>query len=112
MVHDEMAEVEWQMNLIARTIYDQLGGRGFCAMVGATDLTYSSDSFSFKIPTGLAKDRINHVRVSLTPEDLYDMEFTSIRGRNVRTVYKASGVSCDKLAEVFTDHTGLFTGLR
>lgn len=96
---------------VANTILQQLGGRQFLVMTGATNLVGGADSLSFSLPTAIAKDRINKVRVTLTPADDYTVEFFYIRGTKVATVKSLDGVYSDQLQDIFTDTTGLDTRL-
>lgn len=96
---------------VANTILQQLGGNRFAMMTGAKQFVGSADALLFAIGKG-AKDKINKVRVTLTPDDLYTVEFFYIRGVNVKTVEKVEGVYNDMLQEIFTKYTGFFTKLR
>jgi hypothetical protein len=90
---------------VARTILDQLGGARFVTMTGATNLDSTEDSLSFKL--GVNPKRVSHVRVTLTPADLYSVSFFRIG----KAPQIASDVYCSMLAAVFCEHTGLATNL-
>lgn len=97
---------------VANTILAQLGGNKFRAMTGANNFVGSSDSLSFRIPgKNFAKDSINVVRVTLTPADLYDVEFSRLRGIKLTTVKKVEGIYFDQLRSTFEEVTGLRTSL-
>jgi hypothetical protein len=57
----------------AKAILAQLGGERFLMMTGATTFIGSADSLTFKLGSNLK--RVTHVRVTLTPDGLYDMTF-------------------------------------
>lgn len=113
---------------IAQTILDQLGGRRFAAMTGARNLIALDASEGepandeHGIPAvhprvgGLCFQigrfsgvKTTHVRISLTPDDEYDMEFLAIRGTKIKTIREVRGVYCDQIEEIFRDATGLET---
>lgn len=105
---------------IAGTILQQLGGRRFYTMTGAS--SFSSGQFkngpgiSFRIPR--AKQGIMGVRIVLTPNDLYTMEFLAQRGSfkggdyRVEVVATHEDVYFDSLEEIFERETGLATSLN
>ena len=96
---------------IAITILDQIGGRRFIAMTGASNLVYGNNMLSFRLPGNFAKRKITVVRITLTDADLYDMEFGKIFKGEYKPVDHADGLYFDQLQAVFTDMTGLETQL-
>lgn len=98
---------EWR----AEEVLHQLGGRKFIAMTGAKQFVKDdkNKTIIFRLPK--AKKGINYIRIKLTGSDLYDVEFISIRGANVKTVAKETGIYNDQLQSTFTKHTGLYTSL-
>jgi hypothetical protein len=98
---------------VAKTILEQLGGRKFIVMTGARNLIGASGNLSFRLPGagGFCNDGINHVVITLTPNDEYDMTFSRLRGMKVTQVAKYEGVYFDQLQELFTKATGLATSL-
>ena len=90
-------------------IYKQLGGKRFSLMTGAKQFVFDEDSLRFRIPK--AKSGINFVRIRLTPEDLYDVEFGKIRGFDYVAISEAKGVFCDQLVELFERETGMYCKL-
>lgn len=100
---------------IGQIILQQLGGNRFIAMTGAKDFVRSDAEqwLQFKLPSKphYTKNKINCVKITLTPADLYTVEFMYIRGMNVIHVSTVEGVYCDMLQSVFTDATGLDTHL-
>lgn len=105
---------------IAKTILEQLGGKRFTTMTGAS--SFSSGQFkagpglSFRIPK--AKQGIMGIRIVLTPNDLYAMEFLAARGSfkggdyRVEVVAAHEDIYFDALQEVFERETGLATSLN
>lgn len=98
---------------VANTILQQLGGNRFAMMTGAKQFVGSADALMFSIGKG-AKDKINKVRVTLTPDDLYTVEFMKYSPTKftVTEIAKVEGVYNDMLQEIFTKYTGFFTTLR
>ena len=102
---------------IANTILAQLGGNRFIAMTGARNLIDHGDALSLRIPTGFSevngqRTGINAIKISYDAgRDLYDMEFSGIRGMKITPKGAAQGVYNDQLAEIFTRYTGLDTRL-
>jgi hypothetical protein len=96
---------------IAQTIIDQLGGNRFIAMTGANRFYAFADGVSFRIPTRSAKNGINSCTITLTPDDLYDVEFGTVRAMKYKAKSTSEGIYCDQLQELFTAETGLYTHL-
>lgn len=94
-------------NEIAKTILEQLGGNRFVVMTGSKNFLGRPDGLSFKV--GSNAKRVTHVRATLTPLDLYDVEFLNIRGTKISNFTPAIGVYADQLCKIFTDATGLRT---
>lgn len=89
---------------VAKTILDQLGPM-FTMMTGARDFVALDSGLQFRIPY----PKVNCVRITLTDEDLYTMEFNRIRGFKVTEVAKEEHVFASDLGKRFTEHTGLDT---
>ena len=98
---------EWR----AEEVLQQLGGRRFIAMTGAKNFVKNDKdkSIVFRVPK--AKNSINTIRITLTSMDLYNVEFISVRGTNIKTVATEKGVYNDQLQKIFTKYTGLYTSL-
>jgi hypothetical protein len=58
---------------MAKAILAQLGGERFVMMTSAAGFIGTADSLTFKL--GNNPKRVTHVRVTLTPDGLYDMTF-------------------------------------
>jgi hypothetical protein len=95
---------------VANTILQQLGGKKFVVMTGASNFVGSSDALSFKI--GKNANKVTHVRITLTPADLYNVTYLNVRGTTVKTVTTDEGIYADMLRECFTRSTGLHTTLN
>lgn len=94
---------------VAKTILEQLGGNKFAVMTGAKNFVGSEQGLMFKI--GSNSKGVNKVRIVLTPMDLYDMEFYSVRGTSIKLKAEHKGVYCDQLQNIFVEATGLYTRL-
>lgn len=94
----------------AQTILAQLGGNRFAAMTGAKQFVGGANFLQFAIGRG-AVNKANKVKVSLTADDLYRVEFFNIRGVNVKEIARVDGVYADQLQRVFTAETGFDTRL-
>ena len=55
------------------------------------------------------RNRINYVRITLEPDDVYTVEFCVIRKLTSRRVSLWEGVYCDNLCDLFREQTGLET---
>ena len=96
---------------VAKTILSQLGGKRFIAMTGAKNFVGGNNMLAFKISSNITKNRISHVRITLTPADTYTVEYLSIRGHVTKTVHTDEDVYFDMLRATFTAATGLETSL-
>jgi hypothetical protein len=97
------------MSQVAKTILNQLGGNKFAFMTGARNFIGSSDGLSFTLPGGggFTKDSINKVKITLTPADMYKMDFYRVRKAEAKLIKSCDEVYCDQLVEVFEEVTGL-----
>lgn len=102
MTHDQQ---------IAETILDQLGGQRFIVMTGAKAFIAIESGLQFKLPSRLTQRGIDTVRITLTPMDVYNVEFGRVRKLVYSIIESVDDVYCDQLQEVFTEKTGLFTHL-
>lgn len=93
---------------VAKTIQKQLGGKTLY-MLGAKNLVAGKDYLSFRI--GRNSKGVNFVKITLTPMDLYDVEFGVIRGMNYKVKSKVSGIYFDMLHKAIEDNTGMRTSL-
>ena len=96
---------------IAQEILSQLGGRMFCAMVGAKHLLAVKSGLQFSIGDG-AKDAINKVLITLESNDTYTVEFWFIGKTHALRESRHEGIYNDMLQDVFETYTGFFTTLH
>lgn len=98
----------------------QLGGsRRLKLMIGAKDFLSddNGNTLVFKFKKGPLSPA-NYVRITLTPADLYDVEFKKI-GRLNKTTFEVpvettdafKGIGSDNLKDLFENTTGLFLTL-
>lgn len=92
-------------NNVAKTILQQMGGNRLFAMLGATLVNTTSDSVTFKWPNR-ERSRGNAVKVTLLPDDTYEMTFFNMSGRGAKKVKEYRGVYADQLIDLFEKQTG------
>ena len=95
------------MTTIAENIQAQIGGRTFY-MLGSWNHVDHGDALGFRIR---GSRTVNHVKVTLTSRDLYDVEFGKIYGHNYRVVRTVEGIYADMLHRTIESNTGLYTNL-
>ena len=89
---------------VADTIAAQIGNRAFF-MLGAKNLLASERALTFKV--GKNDKRVTHVRVTLTPADVYRVEFLRVVGLKAPvTLADVEGVYADGLRQVIENRTG------
>lgn len=98
-------------HVVPNEILRQLGGIKFSVMTGAKNYVGSENSLSFQI--GKNKSKANKVIITLTPDDLYTVEFGhfSMSKLEYKTLQKTEGIYCDTLCDHFETYTGLYTSL-
>lgn len=104
---------------VATTILDQLGGNKFIVMTGSKNFIADSENDSLTMKLARNEGKATHLRITLTPMDVYKMEWLKVSNptkRNgytggVATIEETDGVYCDDLARLFTEFTGLYTQL-
>jgi hypothetical protein len=94
---------------VALTILQQLGGRRFIAMTGSHTFVDHHNALSMQ----LARNRsgATHLKITLTPADVYTMEFGKLRGSNYQVLIRVEDVYAEQLQTAFTRVTGLDTHL-
>eukprot|EP01049_Picozoa_sp_SAG25_P003291 SAG25_NODE_188_length_12354_cov_23.716116_13_plen_97_part_00 len=92
---------------VAQTILSQLGGNRFAMMTGSKNFVAGQNTLSMKLSRNGSGG--NYLRITLTPADVYKMEFISIRGMKMTTKKEFENVYCDQLQSIFTEATGLYT---
>ena len=96
---------------VARTILEQLGGqKRLVVMTGAKNFVGGLNSVSFRLGQG-AKNKINAVRIELSPDDTYKVDFMNIRGTTIKQVASHEGVYADSLPDIFENDTGFYLSL-
>ena len=90
---------------VAKTILEQLGGNRFIAMTGAKNFSGTENSLLFRVPSRKA----NWVKITLDASDTYTMEFSLVRGANIKSVKQVSMVYFDMLQDIFEEVTGFYT---
>jgi hypothetical protein len=78
-------------------------------MTGARDFVSIENGIQFKIPK--SRNGINFVKITLNSMDTYNIEFGKIVNYTYKEVSYVGNVFFDKLQEVFTENTGLYTKL-
>lgn len=96
--------------MVAQTILNQLGGRHFALMTGAKNFVGGKDHLTFRI--GRNPKGVNLVKITLTPSDMYTVEFMKARGVDLKVTGKAEEVFAEDLHDVFFDGTGLYASLH
>lgn len=99
------------MTEIQKTIIAQLGGNKMAAMIGLQSLGFYGDNTTTFKWAARGKRGINHLRVTLRPDDTYDMTFN--HQTRFKETAKASytGVYAEDLVRLFEETTGLYLTL-
>lgn len=92
---------------VANTIREQIGTRAMF-MIGAKDLMGDEKSLRFRI--GRNAKTVTHVKVTLTPADLYEIVFIRARGSKVTEVAREE-IYVEDLHRSIERNTGLYTSL-
>lgn len=103
-----------------QVILNQLGGNKFVAMTGVRDILTTETSLQFKLPR-LTRNKINHVKITLNANDLYDVTFGRVSNKKDKAfgvmmphydeILKVDDVEVSNLRSVFELKTGLYTSL-
>jgi hypothetical protein len=96
---------------VGEEILRQLGGNRFIAMTGARYVVAGPNQLSFKLPNGLARDRISYVVIELRPDDTYYVRYGYIRKLSFIVRSSDMFVHAEDLARRFSAVTGLDTHL-
>lgn len=97
------------MATVAETILEQLGGGRFAAMTGAKGFAELPDKNGLRFRIGRNAKSVNCVVIILDANDTYTVKFLRANIRRVTLLSSVSGIYCDKLQAVFTEHTGMYT---
>ena len=91
----------------ASIIKNQIGGKALF-MIGAKNLLDHGNALSFRVRGSKA---VNYVKITLTPSDLYDVEYGKVWGANYKVKATEEGIYCDMLHASIERNTGLYTSL-
>ena len=84
-------------------------------MLGAKNVNWGQDRktgrgyLQFRI--GRNDKGVNNIKITLTPLDLYDVEFHAIRTPNVKLKSEAKGIYADMLHQSIESNTGMRTSM-
>jgi len=92
---------------IAKTIANQIGNPALF-MLGAKNLIDHGDALSFRVRGSKA---VNYIKITLTPADLYTMEFGKVWGSKYTVKNVEDGMYFDMLRDAIERNTGLYTSL-
>ena len=92
---------------VANTIREQIGHRALF-MLGAKNLIDHGDALSFRIRGSKA---VNYIKITLTPADLYDIEFGKVWGSKYTVKSTVESYYVDMLHTAIEEATGLYTSL-
>lgn len=96
-----------ESDAIGKTILQQMGGPGRLAvMLGTRHFSWLPNGVQFKWPNK-QRSRGNVCRITLRPDDTYDMEFFN----GDKSVKKFEGIYNDQLVELFEKHTGWYLSI-
>ena len=100
-----------ELQTFGKTVLQQMGGR-VQSMIGVKQLSVCEDSknnmqliIKFKAK---AANKANCVKITIESNDLYTMEFLSIRGVKITSKGIESDLYCDMLINTFEQSTGLY----
>ena len=57
------------------------------------------------------RSKANYLRITLNGKDLYDVQFTSIRGTSMKVKSEFYDLYWDQLRQIFEEVTGFYTSL-
>lgn len=102
---------------MATTTLNQLtnsinGGARLSVMIGAKNFIRDEENYTIGFRfAAKARNKANYCRIKLNSMDLYDVEFISIRGVNVKTISTHNDLYADMLKSLFETETGLYLSL-
>jgi hypothetical protein len=94
---------------ISAMIWRQLGAGRFVVMTGMAQYRATESGAEFKV--GKNAMGVNFCRITLTPADLYDIEYGFLRAGKFTVKHTSTDVYADQLRADFEAHTGLRTSL-
>lgn len=106
-MNNEMSP-EVRQQIAAETLR-HLGGRRAQLMIGAKNMMFGMNGeLIFQLPNGIAKNKINRIKISVNGNDLYDIEYGYARGLNYKVVDTSTDIYVDGLVGEFESKTALF----
>ncbi len=105
-----LTDIQENAQQIAKTIGEQLTGaknpmNRLSAMIGAKDFVALGTGLAFKYPRG------KYVKITLNSKDLYDVEFSTIRGMKQTIKQTYNDVYAEDLKKTFEEYTKLYLSL-
>lgn len=96
--------------LIAQTIFNQIGGCRFKAMVGASHFAHTHNALRFRFKMC---NKANVCLITLNGLDLYDLKFFKCKptAADSEPVKTYENLYFDQLTDTFEKYTGLYTSL-
>ena len=91
-VEKHLSKMKEEYDFDANTLLQQLGGGKFIAMTGAKNLMVDQKEKSLHMRIGKNSKGINHVKITLMPDDTYKMDFGRIRKLDYKVVRSVTGV--------------------
>lgn len=95
-------------NPITQNLLDQLG-KMFVPMVGAKNLVALENGLQFSLPRNKTKATI--CRITLNGNDLYDVEFGSVRNFEYKIKVSQTDLYVEEMIKYFERETGFYTTL-
>lgn len=99
------------LDVVAKTILEQLGGNMFVRLTGAREIVDLGNGISIMFPKKFSPTGVNKMNIILTPMDEYDITFGKVDKGNYTEIEKYEGVYSDMLVPLFEDTTGLLAHL-
>tara|TARA_R110000823_G_scaffold101636_17_gene218379 strand:- start:8801 stop:9103 length:303 start_codon:yes stop_codon:yes gene_type:complete len=97
------------MSNVAETILSQLGGAGKLSMMcGCNNYMSHGDDNALSFRVGKNGNKINYCKVTLTADDLYNVEYGYIRAGNYTVQKSEEGIYNDMLRGSFETATGMY----
>jgi hypothetical protein len=94
--------------MVAETILKQLGGQLFIVMTGTKNFIKIGDN-GIGMQLRRNKSKASHLRITLTPNDTYLMEFIKCTSKDLKTLERYEDVYNTELRGIFESATGMFT---
>lgn len=100
-----------QASQVGQTILQQMGGwRRLSMMLGANGVQFYPNGVRFGWPSK-QPSKGNEVKITLTPDDTYTVEFNMWRAGQSKPVKKYTDIYADNLVDLFERQTGYYLRL-